>query len=494
MAVRVSQVVLQVLRVPPKAQTLTFHATYDHDYEAYDGSHNATYAVEIGYAQEGIVGNGNYVLAGFEGHDGLASGTYDLDAYLAQNAIGQGVYTLNVYSVEDKHHIAQYQLQAFVELDGKVDSEYALNIYEPQTQVFHSEYELQVYLLKQGYVDGLYSVGVFTDAIMHMVSQYALEVYEQQDVPIATGTYDLNAWEAREQIAVAQYAIEILSALNFSHDSQYAIEVLTAFTEKFGVHYDLNALEALNGIAQGNAQILTYRQFTEQFTATYDISVLEVFNGLFQGTNAINAFAAEQLAFVAQWGIEAYVSQDGFAQAEYDILARLSQTGFAQGSYLLDVTEALQTWVINHDTQAPSRYEGFGFNAFAQLGEQYLAADGNGIFLLEGDDDAGTDIDALATIGLTDMEESRLKRVTGAYLGMSSTGQVHLTLTTDKGVTSGPYQLREAQDGDHTERSKFARGIKSRYWQIDLENVLGSDVRIDGLELETQVIKHRLKK
>ena len=110
-----------------------------------------------------------------------------------------------------------------------------------------------------------------------------------------------------------------------------------------------------------------------------------------------------------------YLSSTGHFDATYILETLQAVTGSVDGTYLLDTTQELFTWVMNQETGAPSRYENFDFDAFAQIGEDYLAARGDGIYLLSGDDDAGTNIDALATIGRTDFDTPEMKRVTAGY-------------------------------------------------------------------------------
>jgi hypothetical protein len=149
---------------------------------------------------------------------------------------------------------------------------------------------------------------------------------------------------------------------------------------------------------------------------------------------------------------------------------------------------------LNLNTGAPYRYEEYGFHSFAQLGNEYLGADEEGIYLLEGDTDDGAEIDALAVTGRTDFGLTNLKRVLGAYMGQDSSGQMHLTLVTDRGAVSGPYHLRVANEGPKTERSKFARGYKGRYWQLEIQNAAGNKAAVESIELELDVIGRRVKR
>jgi len=499
MAIRVTQVILQVLHQGKSAQQNAIGTgQYKHNYTAFDSFVDAEYAVEIGSTLQATIASGAYFLAGFEQFDNVgASAAYDLSAYLEQeNAIFQGNYELKVLVPLDGFNTASYSLNAFVILDGKHDGFYDLQAYAPKELAFTSEYELQVFLLAQGFTDGLYSVEVYTDLLMQAVSSYDLQIYEQNDNVIGQGNYDLNAWEAREIAVGVHYALLTFVQATGYLDAAYRLEVLDALQQRFGVSYDLNALQLLQGWTDHRYSIEVLKLAELDFGAHYSLDIFKAFNGFVDSTAILNAYQAADGFTDGQYGISIYLAKDGFVDGLYELQTLVAANGYVDGTYLLDTTQELFTWVVNHNTGAPSRYENYDFDAFAVIGEDYLAARGDGIYLLDGDDDNGIGIDAIATIGRTDFDEPVLKRVTAAFLGLNSAGQAHLTLRTDQGVTSGPYKLRQTPAASTTERAKFKRGIKSRYWEVDIENVAGGDLQVKSAEFETIVLgeKRRLKK
>lgn len=147
---------------------------------------------------------------------------------------------------------------------------------------------------------------------------------------------------------------------------------------------------------------------------------------------------------------------------------------------------------MEYATLSPVRYEAFDYHGLGQLGDAYLGAKDDGLYVLDGDTDAGGAIDALAETGLMDLDDPHLKRVVAAHFGLAAAGAIELTLTTDATQTSGPYQAA-LQPGLRPQRLKAKRGVKGRYWQTKLANVGGADLAVDALALETEVLKGRLK-
>jgi len=506
MAIRVTQVVLQVLHSGKQALDGTVGVSqYKHNYTALDMSFDATYDVEIGVAVGGIISSSAWDLAGFTQLDGVSFNSgYDVSAYAEFDSTPfSSTYALDVWVPIDGVSTHAYTLNAYIVQDGRHYGNYALNAYEASETVFNSEYELQVYLLAQGYMDGLYGVDVYLQLQMQAISAYDYLTYEQNDNVIANSTYDLNAWEARENAVGAHYALLTFLQANAYLDSTSTLEVFQALEEKYGVHYDLNTFQLLQKFSNHSYDIEVLKLAELRFGAHYELDIYSAFDGFVDSTAVLNAYQQADGFTDGRYGISVYVSNTGFVDAEYAILALQQATGSLDSLYLLDTFQELFTWVVNYNTGTPARYEGYDFDAFAVIGQDYLAARGDGIYLLDGDDDNGTEIDAIATIGRTDFsafydrgEGSLMKRVTAAYLGLNSEGQAHLTLRTDQGITSGPYRLRQRAAASTTERAKFKRGIKSRYWEFDIENVDGEDLQVKSAEFETVVLggKRRLKK
>jgi len=77
-------------------------------------------------------------------------------------------------------------------------------------------------------------------------------------------------------------------------------------------------------------------------------------------------------------------------------------------------SETWECWVLNTGAMQPSVYSGFNFNSYGDLDGQSFGAREEGIFLLEGDDDAGTDIHSgvvLPKMGYGSMHRIHFRKV-----------------------------------------------------------------------------------
>lgn len=147
-------------------------------------------------------------------------------------------------------------------------------------------------------------------------------------------------------------------------------------------------------------------------------------------------------------------------------------------------------WVVNTQTLGLSRYQGYNFNSIAGN----LGARDDGVYLLEGDDDAGTEIDAYFETGLLDFGTAQRKTIPDVYLALTSDGNTMLKVTTsqDGSLVTDWYEVRAVYTGPDNTRYKPGKGLRARYWKFRLENVDGSDFDLSDAEVLPLILSRRL--
>ena len=136
-----------------------------------------------------------------------------------------------------------------------------------------------------------------------------------------------------------------------------------------------------------------------------------------------------------------------------------------------------ETWVVNADTGASSSYESYAFNSFANVGGQMFGARSDGLYLMEGDTDAGVPIRASLAFGSTDFKTRHLKRPEHAYIGVASSGTMYL-----KVIVQGKeyvYAARRSDDYMAVQRIDIGRGIRASYLAFELYNSDGCDFELN---------------
>ena len=498
MTVRVTQVFLEVLTTRGTPLNGYADSTYDFNFTVYEGYADAAYDLDIPLALEGYA-DSQYVIPdilqldvrrGFTSQYKLEAlftdqanfnSSYLLDAQAGLEGYHDALYTLNSqYQATQGYLNGNYALNAWVAQDSTAVSSYALSAaFAAIEAAFESIYELPIFVEGNGFTDSVYVFDAYVPFEGYSDVDYQLQTYLQLEERFGS-EYALQIWEALETSRNSQYGlVAAYQAAQGYADALYQLQRLQQLDAAFSSAFSLDALLAAQ----------TFHQSGYTLNKT-----LEAVLGFADAEYILNAYLPADGYSDSMYDVFVYVPLSGYADGVYDLLALLELQGWTDSTYFLDVTDAIYTWVVNQNSGAPYRYENMDFHSFAQIGNDYLGAKADGIYLLDGDDDNGTPIDAIASTGRLDFGSNRAKRVLGAYLGVDTAGQVNLTLRTDAGRSSGPYQFRVSPTGAQVERAKFAKGLKSKYWQFDIENVAGGELSLDEIQFDVLELKQRLKR
>ena len=146
-------------------------------------------------------------------------------------------------------------------------------------------------------------------------------------------------------------------------------------------------------------------------------------------------------------------------------------------------------WVLNLRTNAISKYEGFAYNSFCEVGGVYLAAGANGVDVLDSLTDNGVGIPSRIHLPITpDFKMASI--VPALVLKGSSTGEMAVTVTVD-GESAQVTQDMSSLPFIHGERFKLPKGIKGRNWDFLVENVNGAGFSLEGIDLENKSLTRR---
>jgi len=228
---------------------------------------------------------------------------------------------------------------------------------------------------------------------------------------------------------------------------------------------------------------------TESITAddvvTEFIKVSETISDTFEATDS-----------VTQSGLAEQVIQDIIIAADSVTQSGVFNEIISDSIVVYDAVYSLNpaavAWVVNTETGAPSYYLNYQFNAIVEYRGLLIAASPEGFYLLEGDDDAGSDINAELATGMEDFDIKNLKRIDALYLGYTG-GELELDVETQRAGNKYTYTL-EPRDADapRNNRIKLGKGLKDRYWRFTLRNCLGSDFSIDDMEANVIPTNRRL--
>ena len=187
------------------------------------------------------------------------------------------------------------------------------------------------------------------------------------------------------------------------------------------------AFRPLAGVMFCYADSATSSVFLETFQAApsaipdsvFSVSFSEVLGlaSVYVQGKVVDALAAAQLALSSR--VVSDTLQSAFAVSIISIGA-VTPTYESPGT----------VWVLNDDSGATSTYTNYPFNSYAVLGGRAYGLRADGLYLLEGSNDAGANIRASVAFGKQDFGTTINKRVTDVYIGVASDGQLLLKVIT----------------------------------------------------------------
>ena len=149
---------------------------------------------------------------------------------------------------------------------------------------------------------------------------------------------------------------------------------------------------------------------------------------------------------------------------------------------------------MNLFNQVISTYSNFNFNSIACFNGTYLGATDTGIYPLGGKTDNGNDIDSDIKSGSMDFGDTLIKYLRDAWLTHRTDGNLKLRVWVDEDTT---FIIEERtsiiSNQIHEERLKPPRGLKGRFYTIELKNISGADFDIDSLNLLVESIRRKVR-
>jgi hypothetical protein len=145
-----------------------------------------------------------------------------------------------------------------------------------------------------------------------------------------------------------------------------------------------------------------------------------------------------------------------------------------------------QTWSLNTRTKALARFESYAFTGFGVVDGRYHGCAANGLYLLEGGDDAGTPIAARARGGLMRFGGPQLSRLKAAYITARSGAGLQLAIETGEGVR---YDYAMTAREMRTMRIHMGKGMRATHFLYD---ITGSELDLDSLEFVPIVVQRRV--
>jgi hypothetical protein len=251
------------------------------------------------------------------------------------------------------------------------------------------------------------------------------------------------------------------------------------------LHFNASVVEALNT----NAAFANFLGESAASAVTLSASI----SPLWQPAVAVNDHVT--LSATAGGSLLVRIAlADGAHFADSEILNAILTGTISEGVEItagyVSPSGGFTAWAINTRTTAVTEYQNFNFDSLVQWGRVCLAADATGLYELDGETDAGAPIIADILSGIMQVGGSRLAALKCAYLGLGSkSGSFVLKVITGDGRT---YVYGLTARDMRTTRVNFGKGLRSRYFRFELQNIDGADFDMNNIEFVPLVAQRRI--
>lgn len=164
----------------------------------------------------------------------------------------------------------------------------------------------------------------------------------------------------------------------------------------------------------------------------------------------------------------------------------------ASGVFTEAQAETYMTIVMNTRNLAVTEYQNFNFTSYALVNGRYCAAGPAGLMALDGTDDNGTNINWSLKTGQMDDKAGTLKRLPEVVIGLRSSGPVRVRIWKDDGVYFDHMLPATKTDTIHQQRVTPGKGMRSRYFAVELQGVSNAASEIDSMQVNMAKLKRRV--
>lgn len=195
------------------------------------------------------------------------------------------------------------------------------------------------------------------------------------------------------------------------------------------------------------------------------------------------------------------VSASGFTVIDWGSPALTLTAPELDAAIIKVASELFQTFCMNLRTGGVSEYTDHPLTAIVRFNSTYYGMTSDGIYELDGDTDAGSDVAANVLSGVDDYGSddprfdvsTKIKRSAGAYVNMRTQGEVAVVVRTDE-TKERVYVIDGSADpeGLHPRRVQMGRLLEGRNWQFGFKNVDGTAFQLKDFKNIPIVLSRRI--
>ena len=136
----------------------------------------------------------------------------------------------------------------------------------------------------------------------------------------------------------------------------------------------------------------------------------------------------------------------------------------------------------NATNKISSQYKLFNYSSMRKFGDQYIAVNETGFYVIGGDTDDGVDIGAWIKTGLLDLGNTTFKRLRFLYLTLETNGDLEVEITADEDTVK-TYDVPAAKVKQQRIRVPLGRDQRGVHWSFKIKNKKGAKFSLDSISV-----------
>jgi hypothetical protein len=158
-------------------------------------------------------------------------------------------------------------------------------------------------------------------------------------------------------------------------------------------------------------------------------------------------------------------------------------------------TADVEVWVLNTESKHHSTYNNWQINSFGMFNGQPIAAMPDGLYQMNGADDAGADITGKIYWPPSDLTSRQQKALEAAFIrlrgNVSDISFVVVIDETEKRIFN--ISMAQTKEGNCVKRVPMPRGFKGNLYQFGIEYTGSSNIEMFEVEVISMELGRKLK-
>lgn len=235
-----------------------------------------------------------------------------------------------------------------------------------------------------------------------------------------------------------------------------------------------------NWLAEDELAIVNFSDAYTDMSGTVELFALIDSDMTIQGLMSVQVLGTATMESGLSWSSTMTTNQ---------IINALIQSLMNASTGALGGAEPMTVWALHTDAGGSTRYEDYDFTSFAKVDSKYYGCKSDGLYLLEGPDDAGEQVAARVNFGNLSFGTEARKALPYVYVGMASSGNTYLKVTADGQTYT--YWVRDNTELMKAHRYELGRGLRASFYELELV-ADGTVFDLHSIEFQPIELKRRL--